>query len=161
MPRSSPPPPLHSGDVHARGTAILSEEVGGGGTRHQRPPGSGARAWGVERSMPQLHPTFVKAVKGVPRPSDMRADGSSGPVTRVGWGWGRGQLIFQQARGSCFWLCCPAPLPPDPPPLLHHPAHDLRTSLLKRTSANLVQDDAAGGRVWVPTIPVGWDGGGC
>ena len=55
----------------------------------------------------------------------------SATFTRVGWGWVFGRLLPEQAR-----VCYPdsalyTPLPRPPPPLLHHPAPDFRTSLLK------------------------------
>ena len=138
MPRSSPPPPTSLRRC-ARSRHCYPEWSSGGGgqvrgtsahltTQWHTPslatPSSGrvptrttfqigvvrvgAGAWGVEQSLPQLHPTLVK---GVPRPSDARADGGSSPFTRVGWGLG-GRLIFQQA----LWFWCPTLLPPDPPP---------------------------------------------
>ena len=54
--------------------------------------------------------------------------------------------------------CCLYPSPQTPTPLPHPPAPDFPISL--RTSGKQVQENGGGVRVWVPTIPVGWDGAG-
>ena len=86
----------------------------------------GAGAWGVEPSLPRTLPNTCEVV---PPPSDVRADGSTG--LHLCWAGFRGRDGYNwQARGSCLGLCCPTPLPPDPPPHLpHDPAPDFRTSL--------------------------------
>ena len=66
------------------------------------------------------------------------------------------KLSRPEASASGAAVYTPPPRPP--PPLLHHPAPYFWTSL--RTPGSEVQDDAGGGRVWVPSIPLGWVGAG-
>ena len=91
----------------------------------------------------------------VPPPRDVRAVGRRGPGKeggRVGVGSGY-KLSRPEASASGSTVYTPPPDPPPPSPIILHP---ISGHPCQRTSGNQVQEDGGGGRVWVPTIAVGW-----
>ena len=169
MPRSSPPPPpvparswrlghlwRGGGEGRTRGTNahFTTHHLSLAGPINTPIPtrttlGVVGCGWGLGGLSPTPTPPNSREGAPPPPPSDI-----GWSVVRAfawgGWGWGRGRLLL---------LCCPGftPLSPVPLPLLHHPPLVFWTSLVKRTSGNLVQDDAGGQRVWCHHC-AGWDG---
>ena len=84
----------------------------------------GAGAWGVE---PSINPTLPNSCEGRPPPLGYEGGRWARPSPELG-GVGVMDGFGWAGQGLLPWLCCLHPSPQTPPPLLHHPAPDFRTS---------------------------------